>query len=143
MLSIPLKRSAPKRNRQGERSDITMRLWRLLVGAAMSLNEDSRIKAVANSYVVKAYGQIMTLFAAPIVVAGLLWMGSTLISVDRRLSNIETTVNLRLSDVYPRGEATAQFSQIGSRIDGVVVDVEDLKHRTGALEDARNRYQPK
>ncbi len=141
MLSIHLKQSGRKTTQHAAPSAIITRLWHRLVGLAMSVNEDSRIKAVANSYVIKAYGQIITLFAAPIVVAGLLWMGSTLISVDRRLGNIETTVNLKMPDIYPRGEAVQAFATVNARVDGVVSDVQSNSHRVGALEDARNRYK--
>lgn len=139
MLSIPLKPSAQKKTLRGELSEIITLLWRRLAGAVMSLNDSDRVASIADNRLLKVAAMASGAILAPITVAALLWTAHTLVDVGDRLGRIETTVNLKLGDVYPRPEAVAQFSQVGARMDGLTATVDSNTHRIGALEAARLR----
>lgn len=105
----------------------------------MAIDHDSRIRAVANSMALRAVGLIVSVLAGPLIVAGLIGTYVKIDNMGDRLTGIETLVKAKLPDAYPRGEADANFNDVRGQVNSLKGDVQDISHRTGALEAARAR----
>lgn len=92
------------------------------------------LERVAESQWLKVIGRAgMALF-----VPGVIWVGGTLMSVDKRLAAVETT--LKVSPVsYTRDEAVEFAKAMGARFDGDERWIQTNQHRIEALEAVRRR----
>lgn len=92
---------------------------------------NAKIETVADSAILRLLGR----GALALMIPAFIWFGSKLISIDQRLGNVETIVQLKAPDIYPRGEAAQAFSTVNARIDGLGIQIQSNTHRIGALED--------
>lgn len=92
------------------------------------------LERVAESQWLKITGRAgMALF-----VPGVLWVGGTLMSVDKRLGAVEK--QLQVSPVaYTRDEAVEFAKAMGARFEGDERWIQTNQHRIENLEDARDR----
>lgn len=100
----------------------------------MALNED--VTVVAESRFLSVAAKVGAA-CMPLVVAAMVYVGHTLTDLTDRVGKMETTMNLIVPTVYPRGEALNALATVNARIDGVAEAVSGNSHRIGALEDVR------
>lgn len=137
MRLILLRPSEPmyRESLRPERSGIIMKSVSRLVGLIMSLNENAKVQALADSPLIS----LMVKGLVPIVVVLLSIQLARSQDISVRLTALETTVHDKMDNAYPRPEAIQAFDTVNARIDGVVVVQQFNSHRLSALEDARNR----
>jgi hypothetical protein len=96
---------------------------------------NAKIETVADSAILKMIGRGAQILAVP----AFLWFGNTLLSIDHRLSNVETTLAIKAPDIYPRSEANQAFQTLNARINGQDTIILSNTHRIGALEERADR----
>jgi hypothetical protein len=57
--------------------------------------------------------------AAALMLPLMAWVGTTLVSIDTRLTRVEQEIRDKLADVYPRSEATQATNYLDAKIDAL------------------------
>ena len=94
-----------------------------------------QLEHIVDSTTAKTIARLAQVLVIPV----LLWLGTTLMSMDSRLGKVEQIITDKIVDQYPRGEATQAFSAVSARVDANTSMIHDNTRRIENLEIARNR----
>lgn len=94
-------------------------------------NKNPAVQSWADSKLFAIVARVATTLLVPLV----LLLLNRSAAIDTRLEHLETTINLKVPDIYPRGEAIATFQAVAARLDGMDSRIDNNTKRIGTLEE--------
>ena len=99
-------------------------------------NKNPQIVSWADSKLLAVIARVGTAILVPLGI----WIATTASTINSRLDRMETIINIQMPNMYPRGEALAQFNADKNRMDGLDNQIQNNTARISNLE--QDRYQP-